>query len=105
MYNRLQELLSPTLESLWAKATISSMQEAITIASLLVKMAIFYARAADHIPTPSPYSKDRKAEEEVSEVHMFTFHKEVMNEAFCKRHPKNYKTYNRGEEVLFYTSI
>ena len=34
----------PTLESLWAEATISGMQEAISIASLLVKMA----RAADH---------------------------------------------------------
>lgn len=75
----------PSQESLWAEATILGTQEAINTASLLVKMAILHARAADYIPTPSPYSKDRKAE---AEIHMFTFHKEIMAEAYSTSYSK-----------------
>ena len=69
----------------WAQVTISGTSSAITRASLLVKMAVLHARAADHTPDPSTYTKDRKAE---AQLDMFTFYSETEARAFNTKYPE-----------------
>ena len=70
----------------WAQVTISGTKSATSLASLLVKMAVLHARAADHIPEPSLYTRDKKEE---AQLDMYTFYTEINARAFNTKHPQS----------------
>ena len=53
--------MHPRQKDLWAQVNISGTQAAISTASLLIKMAVLHARAADKSPKPCPYLQDKMA--------------------------------------------
>jgi hypothetical protein len=79
-------IVHPKQKDLWAQVTISGTQAAISTASLLIKMAVLHARAADKSPEPWPYPQDKMAE---AKLNMFTFHSETRAAAFSSKHPHN----------------
>ena len=80
------DISRPSTAGPWAQIIISGTGSAISIASRLVKMAVLHARAADHTPGPSSYSRDKKAE---AQLDMLTFYTETGARSFNTRHPQS----------------
>jgi hypothetical protein len=79
------DILRPAQEDLWAQVTIAGTQTATSMASLLLKLAVLHARAADHSPESFPYPKDKKAE---AQLDMSTFYAEMRATAFSTKYPQ-----------------